>query len=36
MIKIYGAEVSTNVNKVRFTANALGVDYELNRINLLS
>ena len=35
MIKIYGSEISNNVNKVRFTANALGLDYELNRVNLL-
>jgi len=34
MIKLYGAEVSNNVNKVRFTANALGVEYELSPINL--
>ena len=36
MIKIYGAEISTNVNKVRFTANALGVEYELNRMDLFA
>jgi len=35
MIKIYGAEYSNNVNKVRFVANALGVEYELNHIDLL-
>ncbi|MGI9554093.1 MAG: glutathione S-transferase family protein [Thermodesulfobacteriota bacterium] len=34
MIKIYGSEISNNVNKVRFTANALGVEYELSPINL--
>ena len=36
MIKIHGAEYSSNVNKVRFTANALGVEYELKRIDLLA
>lgn len=35
MIKIYGAEFSANVNKVRFAANALSVEYELNRMDLL-
>ena len=36
MIKIHGAGYSSNVNKVRFTANALGVEYELNSVDLLS
>ena len=35
MIKIYGAEFSNNVNKVRFTANALGLEYELIPVNLM-
>ena len=35
MLKIYGMEQSSNVNKVRFTANALGIEYELKLVNLL-
>ncbi len=34
MIKLYGAGYSNNVNKVRFVANALGVEYELNQVDL--
>ena len=34
MIKLYGAPYSNNVNKVRFAANAIGVDYELEQVNL--
>ncbi|MGH8500518.1 MAG: glutathione S-transferase family protein, partial [Methylococcales bacterium] len=36
MLKIYGFDVSTWSNRVRFTANALGLDYEYNRVNLLA
>ena len=36
MIKIYGAEISNNVNKVRFTANAVGEEYELSRMDLFA
>jgi glutathione S-transferase len=35
MLKIYGVEFSNNVNKVRFVANALGLDYELIKIDVL-
>ena len=35
MLKIYGIGASNNVNKVRFTANALGLEYELQPVNLL-
>ena len=35
MLKFYGVGVSNNVNKVRFVANALGLDYELQPVNLL-
>ncbi len=33
-IKIYGNDLSSPVNKVRFVANALGLDYEYVRIDL--
>jgi glutathione S-transferase len=36
MIKIYGADLSPPSNKVRFVANELGLDYEYNRVNLVS
>ena len=35
MIKVYGPPLSNNVNKVRFTANALDVEYELIPVNLM-
>lgn len=35
MLKIYGMPVSNNVNKVRYTANAVGLDYELVPVNLM-
>ncbi len=35
MLKIYGMPVSNNVNKVRYTANAVGLDYELIPVNLM-
>src|SRR5262245_47137766 len=36
MLTIYGFEVSQPTNKVRFTANALGLPYEFKRVNLLA
>lgn len=35
MLKIYGMPVSNNVNKVRYTANAVGLEYELIPVNLM-
>ncbi|HSG32696.1 MAG TPA: hypothetical protein VLB82_14275 [Thermodesulfobacteriota bacterium] len=35
MLKIYGSEISNNVNKVRFLANAMGLEYELVHVDLL-
>lgn len=35
MLTFYGIPYSNNVNKVRFVANALGLDYELRPIDLL-
>jgi len=34
MLKIYGSDLSAPSNKVRFTANALGLKYEYIRVNL--
>ncbi len=34
MLKIYGADLSTPCNKVRFTANALGTAYDYKKVNL--
>jgi len=34
MLKIYGSDLSGPANKVRFTANALGLNYEYIRVNL--
>lgn len=34
MLKIYGADLSTPANKVRFVANCLGLKYEYIRVNL--
>ncbi len=34
MLKIYGSDLSAPANKVRFTANALGLAYEYVRVNL--
>ena len=34
MLIIYGADLSTPANKVRFVANALGLEYEYHRISL--
>src|SRR3990167_2725286 len=34
MLKIYGADLSGPANKVRFTANALGLNYQYIRVNL--
>lgn len=36
MLKIYGVEFSSNVNKVRFLANALGLEYELVPVDLFA
>jgi len=36
MLKIYGIDPSTWTNAVRFTANALGLDYEFVRLDLAS
>ena len=36
MLKIYGFDPSTWSNRVRFTANSLGLDYEYIRVNLLA
>lgn len=35
MLKIYGFDVSTWSNRVRFTANSLGLDYDYVRVDLL-
>ena len=35
MLTIYGADFSFPVNKVRFTANKLGIDYQYKQVNLL-
>ncbi len=35
MLKIYGADLSSPANKVRFTANVLGIDYEYIRVRLM-
>ncbi|MGH8547042.1 MAG: glutathione S-transferase family protein [Methylococcales bacterium] len=35
MLKFYGFDVSPWSNRVHFTLNALGLDYEYNRVNLL-
>ena len=34
MLKIYGMNISSPANKVRYTAEALDLDYEFNQINL--
>lgn len=34
MLKIYGSELSSPVNKVRFAANELGLEYEFIKVNL--
>ena len=34
MLKIYGSDLSAPANKVRFTANALGLKYEYIKVNL--
>ncbi len=34
MLQIYGVELSFPTNKVRFTANALGLEYSFKRVNL--
>ncbi len=34
MLKIYGSDLSSPSNKVRFTANALGLNYEYIKVNL--
>ncbi|OGX32394.1 MAG: hypothetical protein A2787_01690 [Omnitrophica WOR_2 bacterium RIFCSPHIGHO2_01_FULL_48_9] len=34
MLKIYGSDVSSPANKVRFAANALGLPYEYIKVNL--
>lgn len=36
MLKIYGADLSSPSNKVRFVANCLGLDYEYKSVNLVS
>ncbi len=36
MLKIYGFDASTWSNRVRFTANSLGLEYDYIRINLLA
>ena len=35
MLKVYGMELSVPSNKVRFTANALGLEYEYKSMNLM-
>ncbi len=35
MLKIYGADLSGPSNKVRFVANALGLEFEYRRVNLM-
>ena len=34
MLKIYGADLSAPANKVRMTANALGIEYEYIRVSI--
>ena len=34
MLKIYGADLSSPANKVRFAANALGLEYEYIQVKL--
>ncbi|MCA9400989.1 MAG: glutathione S-transferase family protein [Candidatus Omnitrophica bacterium] len=34
MIKIYGGDLSSPANKVRFTANAIGIDYEYIQVKI--
>jgi glutathione S-transferase len=34
MLKIYGADLSSPANKVRMTANVLGIDYEYIRVSI--
>ena len=34
MLKIYGSELSAPANKVRFTANAIGLEHEFIKVNL--
>jgi len=34
MLKIYGADLSTPSNKVRFVANAIGLEYEYQKVKL--
>ena len=34
MLTIYGADLSSPANKVRFVANHIGLDYEYRRVNL--
>ena len=34
MLKIYGSDLSAPANKVRFVANALGIKYEYQKVNL--
>ena len=36
MLKIYGIDLSSPVNKVRFVANALGLSYEFVRVNIMA
>ncbi len=36
MLKIYGFDPSTWTNAARFTANALGLDYSFERVNLIA
>ena len=36
MLKIYGADLSTPSCKVRFAANALGLDYEYKKVDLVT
>ena len=35
MLKIFGVSFSVNVNKVRYTANYIGLDYELIKVDIL-
>jgi len=34
MLKIYGADLSAPANKVRFAANAMGLEYEYEQVNI--
>jgi len=34
MLIVYGSDLSTYANKVRFVANALGLDYEYKKVNM--